>query len=290
MADPEYPQKPGVGAVGRLSPTWSTAASKTTRSGKWRPQKPFESEAMQVILLREQGITRPGYLGHQFRFQTGPLDSFPRDRAREWSSYRTISDGEFDRSGGRTLATPSFSVLLHDEPKDWMVWRGTFDVQRMIQELNALVDGEVIFRLVVGQPALWGGRPLLSILAKLTAVTPEQRAGEIGSEYVTLAFQEHRRQRLIAKGARKRPSATSQTRRYTLKDGDTLYSIAKAAYSGTASAWRAVAKKNGITGVDPGDRNALKAWARRKNKKTIVLPGSSDRIETVGSSTYGGSI
>lgn len=255
----------------------------STVEGTYRPNRPFRGEGMQATMRREKGVTTARYLRHPFRFPTGPLDSFVREGERGWDTYSTVDEGEFPTSSGKKLRRPSFTVLLHDLFADWQVWTGSHDVQRMLRELESIKEHDVKFRLTVGQPALWGATPLLSMLAVLTNVKAEERGGEVGSEYVTLEFLQWRSQTLQAPGGRTRASASSEARTYTLKRGDTLASIARAQYHGDANAAAAIRTKNSIpSSVGVREADDLAAWAKRHNRRTITLPAYRDDV-SIGS-------
>lgn len=243
-----------------------------TASGSWRPDLPFDGDdGLKVTLRREPGMTPADMLTVPFRFQVGPLDSFARPWTFDWQTASSVAAGEQAREGGPQLDRLSFQTMFLDEELQWMVWTGTLDVQRLLEELRALLDAPAPFRLTISQPALWGPRPLVNMIAVFTSITPEQRGGEIGTEYTAVEFMEVKRQRLQQSSSRARPGAASVPRRHTLAAGDTLYKIALAAYK-QSSAWRDIATANGITGVSPDDAGELAAWARAHGRASLRIP------------------
>jgi hypothetical protein len=276
---------PGLGGIADREDAPTARSKGSTRDGSYRPNRPFRGEGMQVTLRRVKGQTRAGFLAHPFRFQTGPLDTLTREGERGWDTYTAIEDGEFPFSSGKKLRRPSFTVLLHDLAADWQVWNGSFDVQRMIRELEGIKENDVRFRLTIGQPALWGSTPLSSMMAVLTNVRSEQRGGEVGSEYVTLEFMQWRTQTLQAPGGTSRARSSDDARQYTLQKGDTLLRIARRQYNGDANAAAPIRKANSIpASVGSDDDDELAAWAKKHNRKAITLPGYRDEA-VIGSTS-----
>lgn len=240
-------------------------------SGAWRPDLPFNgNDGLKVTLRREPGVTPSGYLKVPFRFQVGPTDSYTRRWEYDWTTDRTVVAGERAREGGPLLERVTFATMFLDEELQFMVWTGTLDAQRLLDELRALLTAPAPFRLIVAQPALWGPRPITNIVAAFTSISPEERGGEVGTEYTGVEFLEVPRQRLQQTG-RARPSAASQPRRYTLRKGDTLYGVALKVYK-RKSGWREIAAANGIRGVSPDDADELAAWAKHHRRTTLRVP------------------
>lgn len=252
-----------------------------TASGAWRPDVPFDGDdGLKVTLRREPGMTPAGLLSVPFRFQVGPLDSLSRPWTFDWQTAATVAAGEQAREGGPQLDRLSFQTMFLDEDLRWMVWTGTLDAQRLLDELRELLEAPAPFRLTIGQAALWGPKPLVNMIAVFTSITPEERGGEIGTEYTAVEFLEIKRQRLQQTSSRSRPSAAAVPRRHTLAAGDTLYKIALKAYK-RSSSWRPIAEANGITGVSPDDAGELAAWARRHGRTTLRIPVVDPGFATV---------
>lgn len=253
-----------------------------TASGTWRPDLPFDGDdGLKVTLRREPGMTPAGLLAVPFRFQVGPMDTLARPWTFDWQTVNTVAAGEQAREAGPQLDRISFATMFLDEDLQWMVWTGSLDVQRLLDELRALLEAPAPFRLTIGQAALWGPKPLVNMIAVFTSITPEQRGGEIGTEYASVEFLEVKRERLQQASSRTRPSASSVPRRHTLKAGDTLYKVALAAYK-QSSQWRPIAEANGITGVSPDDAGELAAWARRHGRSTLRIPATQAAFVSTG--------
>jgi hypothetical protein len=244
-----------------------------TNSGGWRPDLPFDGDdGLKITLRREPGVTPPGFLTVPFRFQAPPLDRYGRAWRFDWTSNQTLRAGEQAREGGRQLERPSFQTMFLDEDLQWLVWTGTLDVQRLLAELKALLVKPAPFRLTVSQPALWGPRPLTNIVAAFTSIEPEERGGELGTEYTQVEFVEVKRQRLEQ---RRRPRESDHERRHTIKAGESLYDIALKVYH-RKSAWSKIKKANGIQGVPPDSSRDLSRWAKAHHRTTLrVPPGDS---------------
>lgn len=74
----------------------------------------------------------------------------------------------------------------------------------MVKELHALLVTGTPFELVIGQPRLWGTNdvhwgPVNGNAATLRTLDVEERAGELDSRYVSVAFTEYRSAQLIQK-------------------------------------------------------------------------------------------
>jgi hypothetical protein len=257
----------------------------STQSGGWRMDQPFEpSETLKVTLRRERGVTPSGLLTVPFRFQCPPIDRFGRPWRWEYPTRDTLTGGQQLGRGSRQLDVISFQTMFLDldEGQPWIAWAGSFDAQRLLNEMRAVGDRLATFRLTIGQPALWGPRPLVNMLAVFTAITPEQRGGAVGTEYTDVEFTERRRQQLTRTRAR-RPSSDTQHHRHTRRHGDTLYSIAKHYYK-RASRWRPIAEANGITNVSPRSSEALEDWCAAHHRTTLEIPAITveDHIESLG--------
>lgn len=244
---------------------------RSTRSGAWRPDLPFDrDDGLKITLRHEPGMTPAGFLKVPFRFQAPPLDRFGRPWRFDWNTSQTVVGGEQPREAGKQLDRVSFQAIFLDEEHPWMVWTGTLDVQRILAELRELLERPAPFRLTVTQVALWGHRPLVNMVAAFTSIEPEQRGGEVGTEYAQVEFIEVPRQRLVTK-RRMRPSGADRERRHPLKRGESLYDVALKAYK-RRSAWGVIARANGIRNVRPDDHEALWRWTKRHNRRTLTIP------------------
>lgn len=288
---------PGIGptASGPGLPSIFGPATKgpkaTTANGLWRPNAPFipGRDGLRIRLSAERGVTPKGYLRVPFRFQAPPIDSFGRPWEFGYETYTTIKLGERPRAGGKQLHRISLQTMFLDEALRFMIWRGTLDVQRLLLELRSILERPAPFRLVIGQPALWGPRPLVNTVAVFTRIEPEQRGGEVGTEYTSVEFMEWPGEQLERK---RRPGAHhDQERRHTLRKGDTLHKLAKH-YFHRASAWKLIARANGITHVSPDSAAELAKWAKQHHRKTLKIPPAGSRLVgggiATGTTTQGG--
>lgn len=263
-------------------------AGPSTASGAWRPDEPFNARpGLQVTMSAEPGVTSQGFLTVPYRFQAPPLDRFGREWSFNFDTYQTIGDGEHARAQGLQLERPSFSAMFVDEWYRWHVWNGSLDVQKMVKELRLILEDSVPFRLVVGQPELWGAQPLLSMTAWLTNLRSEQRGGELGTEYADVEFLQMRRERLVPKGKDRRPSASDHERRHTVGSGEDLYEVAEAMYK-RRSFWRTIANANGIAKVSPDSPAELAKWMKDHGRKTLKIPPLSGTATQTGPNTAAG--
>lgn len=255
-----------------IASTFGGVTPSETASGAWRHDKPFDGDdGLKITLRHEPGMTPAGMLKVPFRFQAPPLDSLQRPWTYAWDTSGTVSAGEQARENGPQLDRVSFQTMFLDEELEWMVWAGSLNVQRMLDELRALLDAPAPFRLTIGQPALWGPRPLVSMIAVFTSITAEERGGEVGTEYTSVEFLEVKRQRLQQQSGRTRPGAASVLRRHDLRKGDTLYRVSLDAYKRHGE-WRRIADANGIQGVTPDDAGELATWAKRHSRSSLRIP------------------
>jgi hypothetical protein len=244
-------------------------------SGTYRPRKRFEgTEGLQVTLRRVKGVTRNGALLVPFRFQVPPINEFARQWHHEWTKYGTLRMGERARPQGTTLKSLPFSTIFLDPPAQddvsFVIWDGAPEPQKLIDELAWLMEHAVVFRLVIAQPAVWGKDRLVNRLAYLSDMQATQKNGEVGSEYLDLVFDQWKEAE--ADRRRRRPRDEDKTRKHKLRAGkDDLYEIAKRYYK-QPSAWRKIAKANGIKGVSPGSEAELTKWAKKHRKKTLKIP------------------
>jgi hypothetical protein len=257
----------------------NAGTSRRTRDGSWRPDKPFlTGDGLKVTMRRAAGLTPEDVLTVPLRFQVPPTGDLARAYHFSWGTWDTVSAGQQARPGGRQLLEVSIDTLLMDRlaadaSSGVVVWDGAADPQRMLEELRwiAGVDDAArgpaaAFRLVINQPAVWP-KPIVNMVAVLTAVEPRQQAGSLATEYLSATFMQlppeevQRRQRTTSK-----PKVT-----HTLAGGDTLYALA-VRYVHQASLWRNIAAANGITGVSPHSAADLAAWAKRHHKRKLVIP------------------
>jgi hypothetical protein len=277
--------RPGRGTVGAVfTPIPSGFSSLSQykgryRNGLWRPDLGFDQKfGIRIVMRRENGITKGDVLRVPMRLQAPSLNQLQREYQFNWATYDTVRVGQKSRPDGRQLMTLSVDTMLltpdtQDSSSGAVIWPYKPDPQRVIDELlwiSGYTPGSQPenFRLVLSQPEVWGSHAIVNMLASLTGVTATQQQGELGTEYVTLSFEEFPENEL---GRSQRPVSHGQTT-WKLKTGDTLYEIAKKSHWHQPSAWKTIAKANGITGVSPSSAADLAAWAKRHHKTSIAIP------------------
>jgi hypothetical protein len=259
--------------------TFAEARRNPQHSGEWRPDEDFNAlPGIRITMRRIKGLTDPGVLKVPFRFQVPAMGDLPRPYRYEWARHNTLRLGERSRRQGRPLFELDLDTLLLDGPNQddvgFVVWEGAPEPQRLIRELRWIMGDAnkgpaTPFRLTLSQVSVWPGEWLVNMPAVLTNVTPTQKAGEIGAEYLSLKFLEYTEDQA---SRRRRPRESEQTRRHKIAMGrDNLYEIAKRYYR-SSSLWRAIAKKNGIKGVSPSSESELEKWCKRYKKTTLLIP------------------
>jgi hypothetical protein len=252
--------------------------------GSARPDIGFSGDGLRITMRFERGVTRGDVLAVPFRFQVPVINDFVRSYVFTWATYDTLRSGQRSRPQGRQLQQLPIDTMLMDQPtadatSKVVVWRGATDPQDLIRELlgiAGMLPGREPqpFRLVVDQPAVWGSTPLINSLATLTALQATQKSGEVGTEYLSATFLEYDETQVgrnqQASGGQ-RPAQHGDTK-YTLRAGDTLYSIATHSHFHQASAWKKIAGANGISGVSASSATELAAWAKRHHKTAITIP------------------
>lgn len=242
-----------------------------------------------VIVLRSiKKVTSPKVLKVPFAFQCPPLESLSRDGTFAFQQYDTISRGQFNRQQGRALKTISFTTVFVDYDATF-----TLTANRNIgpnpvievAKLEAIRDHGTPFELVVGQQALWGRQdvhwgPRNQNAAVISELRVEERAGEVDARYVTVTFQEYRSVHLLRNAiggrnvdperGRKFPAHVKLTVKGTPHSTD-LYSLAKHFY-GEQSAWRLIAKANGIRNWAPSRSLVDYLKSRKESSLTLTIP------------------
>lgn len=263
-----------------LEPVTHKHAGGSIKNGLWRPDDKFHGKfGLRLTMRREHGVTRGEVLQVPFRFQVPVMGNFDRQYQFNWATFDTIRVGEKSRPDGRQLLVLQINTMFLDSDAAHaatrtVVWHGRRDPQRMIEELKWIMgytpgSTAQVFRLVISQPAIWGHKPLVNMLATLTVCEPVQQAGEVGAEYLNATFEEFPEDEDIAR--KQRPQHHGATK-VKLKPGDTLYEIAKKSHFHQASSWKTIAKANGITGVSPSSADELAGWAKKHHKTDLRIP------------------
>lgn len=277
MATSSRPRRGAVAVAGTVALRRAKAAR--SKNGRWRPDRPFDhDDGIKITMRRERGVTEGDVLRVPFRFQVPSLGELTRSYRYQWSTYDTLSLGQRSRPIGQQLLELSVNTMLLDDAsadaaEGIVVWNGVADPQAMINELRWIMgqapgSEPQIFRLVLNQPAVWGDTPLINMLACLTSLDVTEKPDEIGTEYLSATFLQFKEDEV---GRKQRPQKHGASK-HKLRAGDTLYEIAKKSHFHQPSAWKKIAKANGITGVSPNDADELKAWAKRHHKTELKIP------------------
>lgn len=269
----EHGKKPAT----KPKPTASTA-------GGYRGSAGFTgADGARITLSAVKGLTPSKFLTTPFRFQCPPLNELERALVAPWPVFETLSAGERSRPQGAALEVWTIETLFHWDYEPFMVWTGSdasgtpnatngvFEPQLFIAELKAIAHANVIVRLVLEDPVVWGPKALINSLATLTGVAPKQKPGEVGSEYLTLTVQEFRE--ITLEQQKRRRSQNDHERKVKPKKTDTLADLARHEM-GRPSDWRLIAKANGIEGVDSGSASQLQTWLKKHHKTQLVIPAT----------------
>jgi hypothetical protein len=266
--------RPGWGAIDLSGVGVADAVTRggraATRTGSWRPDTPFlTSDGLKVTMRRAAGLTPDDVLRVPLRFQVPPTGDLRRAFRFNWATYDTLAGGQRARPQGPELLVDR---LTADASTGVVVWDGAPDPERLLEELRWIAGMDQTekqppspFRLVISQSAVWND-PVVNIVAALTAVEPTQRAGSLGTEYVSLTFKE-----LPDQDDDGQRSSAKPKRSHKLVEGDTLHKLAVGHFH-QASRWRNIAEANGITGVRASSASDLAAWAKKHHKTTLVFP------------------
>jgi hypothetical protein len=264
----------------------------------------MQGDGVQVSLYAIPELTDKRVLKEPFYFQAPPLEQLTQQYRYNWTTFSTVSKGEFSRPSGRALSSLPLSTVFVDYDAIWTNLRqtrtlgaqpiNTQNIARnpagryknvnpiqMVRKLILLQRSGTPFELIVGQHRLWGQQdvhwgPTNKNAAVITDLQVEERAGEIDARYVTVTFQEYRSAGLNTRGVlelrgRNYPKTVKVGRAATF----TLQDIAREAY-GEGSAWRRIAKANGINwpGGEP-----LGEWItkRGENQHIVQVPKPPSR-------------
>lgn len=250
------------------------------KNGLWRPDARFHARfGLRITMRREHGVTKGEVLQVPFRFQVPAMGNFVRQYQYNWSTFDTVRVGQKSRPDGRQLLVLQINTMFLDThaahgATGTVVWHGRHNPQKMLEELRWIMghtpgSQPQVFRLVIAQPAVWGHKPLVNMLATLLVCAPQQQQDEVGTEYLNATFQEFPEDEDILR--KQRPQHHGKTK-WKLDHGDTLYEIAKKSHFHQASSWKTIAKANGIKGVSPSSASELAAWAKKHHKTHLVIP------------------
>jgi hypothetical protein len=262
---------------------------------------------LRVSMSRIPGMTGPKLLRTPFLFQCPPSESFSRSFAFSHSDYDTLRAGQQSRPVGMQLRTITFDTLFLDYgapftlidplPRNYYGNRSRADGSddgafasdapeplHMTDELEAILESGTPFYLHVGQRDLWQRMDVDAMPATLRTLSVEERAGEVDTRYVNVAFTEFRHPSLGprkaggGKGVKGKSDRlpTSVTVAQLPAGEDNLYALAKR-YYGSQAKWRVIAKANGLAGGGSSSSNvppsySLKSVYGVKSKHKIRIP------------------
>jgi hypothetical protein len=261
---------------------------------------------MRVVLTRLPGLTRKGLLTDQFNFQMPPQESFSVGYSAEHTDQQTIGGRTLSRPGAIALRTMNFSTLLLDYDAPFAVFhRG--QVQALDQDpdtpdytgvqaanldfpvslpdtisargyaprnplvvrddLIALLESRSPFRIMAGQPQVWGTWDY-DMPVTLRTLDVREVSGEPDTRYVDVGFTEFVRPDLLTRKTKGTPkhhaslpatitvhasgAAVDSHGVHVPHDagGVSLYDLAKFYYGSTAK-WRGIAKANHLKSYSP---------------------------------------
>lgn len=268
----------GPGRIIEAVPSSAVAAMPRVPAGlTWlRTDTPFTGDGQRVELRREAGYTPPRYLGVPFRFQLPPTDPITRSGSFSWSNFDVLDEddgaAERTRPGGKRLRTVSISSAFLSWNPTWEVWHPQLaDPIMATRELEQLRDHGVRFRLRIRNPRLYEHDDV-NMLAVITSATVTEQPSEPDTRYIALEFQEYEPTEVERKAIHNEVGPWT----HTIRDGDTLYKLAKR-YHHRQSAWRLIARdsKNGNLEHQAPSHNLI-GWSKKHKRKTIRIPKRAD--------------
>lgn len=192
-----------------------------------------------------------------FHFPVNPLNGITVNRSKRFETAEIIGIGEIDFSdGSKKIKELSFDTLL---PKEYDSFCRYLDIPDPIQTINKLekwMEQEEPLRLIITNFDFNG-------LVIISNIKEDERAGEVGDKYINISFRAKRELKIEALPTTKtktnvatntkvstqpklknnRTSSNSKPKTYTVKNGDSLWKIAKKFY-GSGSKWKTIYNKN----------------------------------------------
>lgn len=243
-------------------------AVKERGDGSDRDRFEHRGRGLRIRLNRIPQTSRK-VLASPYFFQVPPLETFSTQHAYNFSDYETVSTGQFSRQMSRQLRIVEFQTMFVDQ--DWFYTlfahtkRGP-NPQKLARELVHILNTGTPFRLMIGQPRLWGeGNWDVNMKATLRSLTVEEKAGEVDARYVNVSFTEWRELDIKKDKKGERLPLT-----YTIRDGDTLRQLAKK-YYGETRVWRLIARSNQL-GDTRADEDLSTVRKNGKRLQTLYLP------------------
>ncbi|MHB9901473.1 LysM peptidoglycan-binding domain-containing protein [Clostridium botulinum] len=193
-----------------------------------------------------------------FQFPVNPIDNVMVNRTKKYDTADIVDYGEVDLSDkGKKIKELSFLTLLPKEYDTYCRYRNIPKPAEAIGKLEKWMEQEESLRLIITD---FGFNDLVII----SNVSEEERAGETGDKYITISFRTHRDLKIQTLAPPKttstvktvalnnnRATTKSNSKIYVVKQGDSLWKIAKWWY-GDGSKWNVIYQKNrNIIGPNP---------------------------------------
>ncbi|MFV3014098.1 LysM peptidoglycan-binding domain-containing protein [Clostridium botulinum] len=193
-----------------------------------------------------------------FQFPVNPIDNITVNRTKKYDTADIVDYGEVDLSDkGKKIKELSFLTLLPKEYDTYCRYRNIPKPAEAIGKLEKWMEQEEPLRLIITD---FGFNDLVII----SNVSEEERAGETGDKYITISFRTHRDLKIQTLAPPKttstvktvalnnnRATTKSNSKIYVVKQGDSLWKIAKWWY-GDGSKWNVIYQKNrNIIGPNP---------------------------------------
>ncbi|HBJ2602707.1 TPA: LysM peptidoglycan-binding domain-containing protein [Clostridium botulinum] len=193
-----------------------------------------------------------------FQFPVNPIDNVMVNRTKKYDTADIVDYGEVDLSDkGKKIKELSFLTLLPKEYDTYCRYRNIPKPAEAIGKLEKWMEQEEPLRLIITD---FGFNNLVII----SNVSEEERAGETGDKYITISFRTHRDLKIQTLAPPKttstvktvalnnnRATTKSNSKIYVVKQGDSLWKIAKWWY-GDGSKWNVIYQKNrNIIGPNP---------------------------------------
>ncbi|ENK0557998.1 LysM peptidoglycan-binding domain-containing protein [Clostridium botulinum] len=193
-----------------------------------------------------------------FQFPVNPIDNVMVNRTKKYDTADIVDYGEVDLSDkGKKIKELSFLTLLPKEYDTYCRYRNIPKPAEAIGKLEKWMEQEEPLRLIITD---FGFNDLVII----SNVSEEERAGETGDKYITISFRTHRDLKIQTLAPPKttstvkkvslnnnRATTKSNSKIYVVKQGDSLWKIAKWWY-GDGSKWNVIYQKNrNIIGPNP---------------------------------------
>ncbi|MHB9946422.1 phage portal protein [Clostridium botulinum] len=193
-----------------------------------------------------------------FQFPVNPLDNIMINRSKKYDTADIVDYGEVDLSDkGKRIKELSFLTLLPKEYDTYCRYRNIPKPEEAIAKLEKWMEQEEPLRLIITDFNF-------NNLVNISSINEEERGGEIGDKYININFRTHRDLKIQTLAPTKttstvktvalknnRTTTKSNSRIYVVKQGDSLWKIAKWWY-GDSSKWNDIYQKNrNIIGPNP---------------------------------------